>query len=399
MDPAKHCSDSDLHGPAPQAVVPARLTMKIFTVVGARPQFVKTAVVSREINRLAGSGCAISECLVHTGQHYDEKMSDIFFAEMRIPKPAHRLQIGGMSHGSMTGRMLEQLEPLMQAEAPDWVLVYGDTNSTLAGALAAAKLHIPVAHVEAGLRSFNRAMPEEINRVMADHLASLLLAPTDQAMRNLAAEGLTGDKVVRSGDVMYDAPLYYSKLVGKTDLLQRLGVTTGNYFLATIHRAENVDDAARLVVIVEALAQSSKRQPVVWPIHPRTHKALRELNLLDGDRLANVRLIDPVGYLDMAQLEQQASLILTDSSGVQKEAYFFEVPCVTIRHETEWVELIECGANRLAPPDNAAGIVAAVNAALQAGALPVAGLCGDGNCAQTIVAALMAASLNKRSSK
>lgn len=373
--------------------------MKIFTVVGARPQFVKAAVVSREINRLAAGGTAISECLVHTGQHYDEKMSDIFFDEMRIPKPTHRLQIGGMSHGSMTGRMLEQLEPLMQAEAPDWVLVYGDTNSTLAGALAAAKLHIPVAHVEAGLRSFNRAMPEEINRVMTDHLASLLLAPTDQAMRNLAAEGLSGAKVVRSGDVMYDASLYYSKLVGQSDLLPRLDVTAGSYFLATIHRAENVDDAAKLGVIVEALAQCSQRQPVVWPIHPRTHKALRELKLLEGDRLANVRLIDPVGYLDMVQFEQHASVILTDSGGVQKEAYFFEVPCVTIRHETEWVELVECGANRLAPPDSAASIVAAVDAALERGEFPAGGLYGDGTCAQAIVAALMAASPDKASSR
>lgn len=365
--------------------------MKIFTVVGARPQFVKAAVVSREINRLAAGGVAISECMVHTGQHYDEKMSDIFFDEMRIPKPTHRLQIGGLSHGSMTGRMLEQLEPLMQSEAPDWVLVYGDTNSTLAGALAAAKLHIPVAHVEAGLRSFNRAMPEEINRVMADHLASLLLVPTEQAIRNLAAEGLAGDKVVRSGDVMYDASLYYSKLVGKSDLLQRLDVTAGNYFLATIHRAENVDDADRLGVIVEALVQSSKRQPVVWPIHPRTRKALHELKLLDGHRLADVRLLDPVGYLEMVQLEQQASVILTDSGGVQKEAYFFEVPCVTIRHETEWVELIECGANRLAPPSSAASIVTAVDAALQTGIFPASGLYGDGNCAQAIVAALLSA--------
>jgi UDP-GlcNAc3NAcA epimerase len=362
--------------------------MKIFTVVGARPQFVKAAVVSREINRIATAGEDISECLVHTGQHYDEKMSDIFFDEMRIPKPTHRLQIGGMSHGSMTGRMLEQLEPLMQAEAPDWVLVYGDTNSTLAGALAAAKMHIPVAHVEAGLRSFNRAMPEEINRVMTDHLSSLLLAPTDQAMRNLAAEGIGGNKVLRCGDVMYDASLYYSKLNAQSDLLHRLSVQPGKYFLATIHRAENVDDATRLAVIVEAMTRCSAELPVVWPIHPRTRKALSELKLLDGGRLENVRLIDPVGYLDMVQLEKQAAVILTDSGGVQKEAYFFEVPCVTIRHETEWVELVDCGANRLAPPQDVATIVSAVLAAMSPGRFPAKGLYGDGNCARAIVGAL-----------
>ena len=363
--------------------------MRILTVVGARPQFVKAAVVSREIARLAAAGTDISECLVHTGQHYDEKMSDIFFEEMRIPKPAHRLEVGGMSHGSMTGRMLEQLEPLMQAEAPDWVLVYGDTNSTLAGALAAAKLHIPVAHVEAGLRSFNRAMPEEINRVLTDHLSSLLFAPTSQAVKNLSAEGIQGTKVIRSGDVMYDASRYYSQLAGQSDLLDRLKVRAGEYFLATIHRAENVDAVGKLEAIVNALIESSSKHPVVWPIHPRTRKALHELKLLSGKQLENIRLIDPVGYLDMVQLEQHARLILTDSGGVQKEAYFFEVPCVTIRSETEWVELVECGANRLAAPDDTAGIVAAVDAALLTKGFPAPGLYGDGHSARAIVSSLL----------
>ncbi len=349
----------------------------------------KAAVVSREINRRSAAGADISECLVHTGQHYDEKMSDIFFEEMHIPKPSHRLQVGGLSHGSMTGRMLEQLEPLMQAEAPDWVLIYGDTNSTLAGALAAAKLQIPLAHVEAGLRSFNRAMPEEINRVVADHLSSLLLAPTDQAIQNLTAEGITGDKVVRCGDVMYDASLYYSKLAVEGNLLSRLDVQAGKYFLATIHRAENVDNPKRLATILQALVECSAKLPVVWPIHPRTHKALRDLNLLKDGELRNMRLIEPVGYLDMVQLERHASTVLTDSGGVQKEAYFFEVPCVTLRHETEWVELLQCGANRLAAPDDIKAIISAVDAAMQTGKFPEKGLYGDGNSAEAIVTALL----------
>ena len=362
--------------------------MRIFTVVGARPQFVKAAVVSREINRVAALGLDISECLVHTGQHYDEKMSAIFFDEMRIPKPAHQLQIGGLSHASMTGRMLEQLEPLMQAEAPDWVLVYGDTNSTLAGALAAAKLHIPVAHVEAGLRSFNRAMPEEINRVLTDHLATLLLAPTDQAVKNLKLEGITGLKVVRSGDVMYDAALYYSQMERQTDVLKRFDLQPKKYYLATIHRAENVDFTPRLKTIVQALIKSSESAPVVWPIHPRTQKVLGDLGLLGEGKLGNVQLIDPVGYLEMVQLEQHAKVILTDSGGVQKEAYFFQTPCVTVRHETEWVELLACGANRLASPDSVDAITSAVQDALAVQNPPKSGLYGKGDAAQAIVQAL-----------
>lgn len=363
--------------------------MRIFTVVGARPQFVKAAVVSREISRVAAVGVDISECLVHTGQHYDEKMSDIFFTEMRIPKPTHQLHVGGLSHASMTGRMLEQLEPLMQAEAPDWVLVYGDTNSTLAGALAAAKLHIPVAHVEAGLRSFNRAMPEEINRVLTDHMSNLLFAPTAQAVRNLANEGIHGKKVAQCGDVMYDAALYYSQLEAQADVLAKLSLHSKRYFLATVHRAENVDDPSRLAVIVQALAECSKTDPVVWPIHPRAHKALKNLNMLGVEKLGNVQLIDPVGYLEMVQLERHAKLILTDSGGVQKEAYFFNAPCVTLRDETEWVELVECGANRLAPPTSASGIVRAVNDALRLNAPPAHGLYGDGNSARAIVKTLL----------
>lgn len=362
--------------------------MRIFTVVGARPQFIKAAVVSREINRIAATGSDISECLVHTGQHYDEKMSDIFFDEMRIPKPSHRLHVGGLSHASMTGRMLEQLEPLMQDEAPDWVLVYGDTNSTLAGALAAVKLQIPVAHVEAGLRSFNRAMPEEINRVLTDHVSTMLLAPTDQAVKNLELEGITGSKVVRSGDVMYDAALYYSQIEGQTDALKRFDLQPKKYYLATIHRAENVDVTPRLMTIVQALIKCSESAPVVWPIHPRTQKVLRDLGLLGEGKLGNVQLIDPVGYLEMVQLEQHAQLILTDSGGVQKEAYFFQTPCITIRHETEWVELLACGANRLASPDSADAITSAVQEALAIQKLPKLGLYGDGNAAQAIVQAL-----------
>lgn len=360
---------------------------KVLTVVGARPQFVKAATVSRAF---AGLETPVSEIIVHTGQHFDQNMSAVFFEEMRIPKPQYQLELGGLGHGAMTGRMMENIESIIRQEKPDWVLVYGDTNSTMAGALAAVKLHVPVAHVEAGLRSFNRAMPEEINRVVSDHVATLLFAPTEQAVRNLAGEGLGGSKVVRSGDVMYDAALFYSAM-GSGQAVRALGLQPRDYFLATIHRAENVDDLQRLETIMKALARCARELPVVLPIHPRTRKALHEtglLKLVDSDRL---RLIDPVGYLDMVQLEKEARVVLTDSGGVQKEAYFFGVPCVTIRNETEWVELVECGANRLAPPDSVQTIVdAALAAVVQAPRMPP-GLYGDGHSAEAIARALACA--------
>jgi UDP-GlcNAc3NAcA epimerase len=361
--------------------------MKVLTVVGARPQFVKAATVSRAFAALEP---AVEEIIVHTGQHFDANMSAVFFEEMRIPEPQYHLELGGLGHGAMTGRMLEQIESVLHKEKPDWVLVYGDTNSTMAGALAAVKLHIPVAHVEAGLRSFNRAMPEEINRVVSDHVASLLFAPTEVAVRNLANEGLNGAKVVRSGDVMYDAALFYSELAGD-QAVRSLGLKPREYFLATIHRQENVDDLQRLETIVRALSRCAQELPVVLPIHPRTRKQLAQSGLdqlVDSERL---RLVDPVGYLDMVQLEKDARVILTDSGGVQKEAYFFGVPCVTIRNETEWVELVESGANRLAPPESVQGIVDAALAAVAEQHRPAPGLYGDGKSADAIARALAAA--------
>lgn len=361
--------------------------MKVLTVVGARPQFVKAATVSR-----AFQACrpAVDEVIVHTGQHFDQNMSAVFFEEMQIPAPQYQLELGGLGHGAMTGRMMESIEGILQKERPDWVLVYGDTNSTMAGALAAVKLHIPVAHVEAGLRSFNRAMPEEINRIVADHVSTLLFAPTEVAVRNLANEGIAGDKVVRSGDVMYDASLFYSER-SSGDALRRFGLEDRRFFLATIHRAENVDDPERLQVIVQALARCAQEMPVLLPIHPRTRKKLAETGLLKGVDQDKLRLVDPVGYLDMVQLEKHARVVLTDSGGVQKEAYFFGVPCVTIRGETEWVELVECGANRLAPPVSVQSVVdAALAAAAQRGTF-APGLYGDGRSAEAIARTLACA--------
>lgn len=313
--------------------------MRIVSVLGARPQFVKAAVVSRA---LASAG-NMREVLVHTGQHFDANMSAVFFDELGIPEPGINLGIGGGHHGQNTGRMLEAVERVLLEHRPDWVLVYGDTDSTLAGALAAVKLHIPVAHVEAGLRSFNRRMPEEVNRVLTDHAANLLLAPTGLAVANLSREGINGDKVRLVGDVMYDAALYYGRIAEeRSRVLSQLGLAGNGYVLATIHRPANTDDRDALGGILTAFGRS--RLPVVWPVHPRTRKRLADFGLPIP---ASVRPIDPVGYLDMVMLEKHARLIATDSGGVQKEAFFHRVPCFTLREETEWVELVELGVNRL----------------------------------------------------
>ena len=318
--------------------------MKVVTVVGARPQFVKAAVVSRAFSENCPD---VTEVIVHTGQHYDANMSDVFFQELDIPRPHYHLGVGGGTHGQNTGRMLEKLEQVAMSEHPDWVLVYGDTDSTLAGALAAVKLHVPVAHVEAGLRSFNRLMPEEINRVLVDHASDLLFTPTEVADRNLAREGIANDKCLRVGDVMYDATLYYSARAEHTsEILGQLGLRCGDYVLATIHRQENTDDRVRLEGILLGLGHSS--MPVVWPVHPRTRKRMHEFGI---EVSSNVRLVDPVGYLDMLMLEKNARLVVTDSGGVQKEAYFHGVPCLILREETEWVELVEAGASRLVGAD------------------------------------------------
>jgi len=316
--------------------------MKIATVVGARPQFIKAATISRAI----ASRTDISEVLIHTGQHFDANMSEVFFTELDIRKPDHHLGIGGGTHGENTGRMLESIEKVLIAEKPDWVLVYGDTDSTLAGALAAAKLHIPIAHVEAGLRSFNRRMPEEMNRVLTDHASDLLFVPTSTAIKNLANEGISGEKVHLVGDVMYDAALYYQVKACKPNSVEISDEAP--FILCTIHRAENTDYAARLTSIVTKLNQLAEQTPVVLPLHPRTVAALKRL---PGVALnPSIIVIEPVGFLEMTWLLTKCSLVLTDSGGVQKEAYFHKKPCLTLREETEWVELVEAGFNRLISP-------------------------------------------------
>lgn len=359
---------------------------KVLTVLGARPQFVKASVVSRAIRQIGG----VTEILVHTGQHFDANMSDVFFSELAIPAPKYNLGIHGGLHGAMTGQMLEGIERLLADEKPDAVLVYGDTNSTLAGALAAVKLHIPVAHVEAGLRSFNMRMPEEINRILTDRISSWLFTPTDAAAQHLRDEGASEGRIIPVGDVMYDVALHLGSRVKATGgMLDRLGVRPGGYILTTVHRAENTDDASRLAAIVTALSQAAGTLPVIWPLHPRTRAALQRGGLLDGLADSRVRLIDPVGYLEMMELEKHAALVATDSGGVQKEAYFYQVPCVTLRDETEWVELLESGWNRLAPPNDAALLSAAIHEALgtRGRAVP---LYGKGDAADKIAARLAA---------
>jgi len=319
------------------------MTVKVVTIVGARPQFIKAAALSRAIrDDFAGR---IEEVLVHTGQHFDANMSAVFFEELGIPHPRHNLEISGGTHGAMTGRMLEAVEAVLMKEKPDWVLIYGDTNSTLAGALAAAKLHIPVAHVEAGLRSHNMRMPEEVNRIVSDRISTLLLCPTQTAVTNLASEGIFKG-VHNVGDVMYDVALYYrDKAREQSKVLESLGLAANDFALATCHRAENTDDPERLKNILEALSTVAAELPVVLPLHPRTRKLVIENGL--GHLLQPLKITEPLPFLDMVALEQSARLILTDSGGVQKEAFFYGVPCITMRDETEWVETVELGMNQL----------------------------------------------------
>lgn len=318
--------------------------MKIVTVVGARPQFVKASVVSRALAKTPG----INEFVVHTGQHYDKRMSRVFFDELQIPKPAVNLQIGSGSHGAQTGRMLERIEQILLDERPDAVLVYGDTNSTLAGALAAVKLHIPVAHVEAGLRSFNQRMPEEVNRILTDRISTLLFCPTTAAVENLRNEGLT-DGVELVGDVMYDCVKFFSDRALKTvTILNDVHIEPSRYVLMTCHRAENTDDPARLRAIMAAAEEIGRQTPVVFPMHPRTARKLDEFDIAPPESL---RIIEPVSYLEMLRLETDAAVIITDSGGVQKEAYIVGVPCITLREETEWVETLSENANILAGAD------------------------------------------------
>ncbi len=349
--------------------------MKLATIVGARPQFIKAATVSRAI----GEKPAIREVLIHTGQHYDANMSKVFFDELHLPHPDYNLGIGGGHHGEQTGQMLIEIEKVLLHEKPDGVLVYGDTNSTLAGALAAAKLHIPLAHVEAGLRSFNKKMPEEQNRIVTDHLADLLFAPTKTATDNLLHEGRPPANIHTVGDVMYDAVLYYAALAANSTVLQRHGLNEKNYVLATIHRAENTDDPATLEKIMHDLTRLANEIPVVLPLHPRTRKMLAAIEGNPGH--ARITFIDPVGYLDMLMLEKNARLVITDSGGVQKEAYFHGVPCLTMRNETEWVELVRQGYNRLFRPGD--DIIAAYEA-MQATAITTSTLYGTGDAAAKV---------------
>jgi len=315
---------------------------RIITVVGARPQFIKAATLSRQF-KLAG----IEELIIHTGQHFDTNMSDVFFEEMEIPRPAYHLDIHGLTHGAMTGRMLEGIEAILLKEKPDGVLVYGDTNSTLAGALAASKLHIPVIHVEAGLRSFNMQMPEEINRILTDRISNVLFCPTEAAVANLKKEGFENMpvRIIKNGDVMQDAAMYYApKAEQKSDILKQAGLS--KFVLATIHRQENTDSPETLRNIITGLNEINRQIPVLVPIHPRTRSILTQLNIVP-----EFKMIDPLGYFDMIVLLKNCELVITDSGGVQKEAFFFGKHCITLREQTEWVELVENGYNILVGSD------------------------------------------------
>jgi len=348
--------------------------MKVVSIVGARPQFIKAAPVTKALREKH------KDVLIHTGQHYDDNMSEIFFEQLGIPVPEYHLGVGSGSHGFQTGTMLARVEEVLFSEKPDWILVYGDTNSTLAGALAAAKMQIPVAHVEAGLRSYNRAMPEEINRVVADNLSTILLCPSQTAIDNLAAEGIT-QGVHLVGDVMADALAYaVSTAKNRSTILSNLGLAEKDFLLATVHRAENTDDPRRLRNIVRAFNELDEQ--IIFPLHPRTKKALEFL----GDKFrSHIKLIEPLGYLDMVMLEMAARMILTDSGGIQKEAYWLSVPCITLRDETEWVETIECGWNMLTGADSEQ-IVEAVNSFVPSDNRST--LYGDGRTSQRIVALL-----------
>ena len=323
--------------------------IRIITIVGARPQFVKAAMLSRAISMRNKEGMSFEEKLIHTGQHYDENMSRVFFQEMGILKPTWQLHCGNHTHGAMTGQMLMDIEKILIDNQPDYVLVYGDTNSTLAGALAASKLHIPVVHVEAGLRSFNKAMPEEINRILTDHVSSILCCPTQTAVQNLHKENITKG-VYHVGDIMYDAALLFGKEAEqRSTILQTLGLSPKEFLLCTVHRAENTDSQERLCQIAQAWTEIAASERIVIPLHPRTKIYLEKYNLLATlQQQPNILFTDPLGFLDMVMLERNARIILTDSGGIQKEAYFHKTPCITLREETEWTETIESGWNQLA---------------------------------------------------
>ena len=337
------------------------MLMKIVTIIGARPQIIKAAALSRTIRACYSD--KIQETIVHTGQHYDENMSQVFFDELDIPRPDYNLHVGSATHGVQTARMTEGIEDILLKEHPDFIVLYGDTNSTLAGAVAAAKIHVPIVHIEAGLRSFNKAMPEEINRIVCDHCSTLLFTPTQAGLENLKREGfpignegpysIDNPKVYHCGDIMYDNSLHFSELAeAKTDIVKRLNLNGKPYILATIHRDSNTDHPERLSAIFASLLQIAEDSPIVLPLHPRTAKLLKtNLDKTLQEQIfntQNINIIPPVSFLEMVALERHAQLVMTDSGGVQKEAYFFQKPCIILRPETEWVEIVETGAALLA---------------------------------------------------
>lgn len=353
--------------------------MKLLTVVGARPQFIKAAVVSRQF-----MAAGVEEVLLHTGQHYDENMSSVFFTEMQIPEPKYNLSVKGGAHGYSTGHMLAGIEEVLINEKPDAVVVYGDTNSTLAGALAARKLHIPLVHIEAGLRSFEMKMPEEVNRILTDRISDILFCPTPTAIENLRMEGFENFDcmIVNSGDVMQDAALFYASL---SDTQSKISQTLGlnKYVLCTVHRSENTDNLHNLQSIVEALNDINEQTPVVVPLHPRTRKTV-----VDNGLKLNFKVIDPVGYLDMVQLLKNASLVITDSGGLQKEAYFFGKHCVTLREQTEWTELVTHGYNTIAGTTSS-GIIQAYSQMINKTSGFDVSLYGNGEASQVIAESII----------
>ena len=371
---------------------------KIITVIGARPQIIKAAAISRAIKNNFSD--KILEVIVHTGQHYDENMSQLFFEELEIPFPNYNLNVGSGSHGEQTAKMLEGLENIYLQEKPDAVIVYGDTNSTIAGALAASKIHIPVIHIEAGLRSFNKAMPEEINRIACDHMSTLLFTPSETGHRNLLNEGIKNDqkeaasidnpKNFLCGDIMYDNSLYFSVMSEqKSEILKELEITTDEFILCTIHRDTNTDDTANLNAIFRALLriQKTSNLKIVLPLHPRTKEKLNshlDENLLtEINQNKNFKIIPPLGFLDIISLEKNARLIITDSGGLQKEAFFFQKPCVILREQTEWIEIVENG-NALIAGANELKIISSVETLFKRTDFTYPNLYGDGNAANFI---------------
>jgi UDP-GlcNAc3NAcA epimerase len=359
--------------------------MNIMSIVGARPQFIKAAVVSRAFSKLTN----VHEIIVHTGQHYDANMSDIFFQELNIPLPKVNLNINCKTHGEMTGKMLIALEKLYLAERPDFILVYGDTNSTLAGALAAVKMHIPVAHIEAGLRSYNKSMPEEINRILVDHISNKLFVPSQNSKSNLTKEGINSELISIVGDVMYDSALYYGKKNEKmSGILNKFDLTENNYVLATCHRAENTDNPSRLESIFRGLFAVSKQIKVICPLHPRTKQIITK-NSWISECPDTFTLIPPIGYLEMIALEKNAALIATDSGGIQKEAFFFNKTCVTFRYETEWIELVDSDWVHLVDPTDSKQIENTILECLNKTGQEVMPY-GDGNAGHKIATELLA---------